>query len=293
MKRIVLLLAASLSLLICGLNANAQDTTQTEIYDIVNLKKGGIIKGTILSFNEQTGIVVIEDTDGRKYTLGREEYDYIEENVEFAKKKKKDRVIHPRKTEEFEFSVGLEAGYANLQSDTKTDENFVGKFRDYSNIPSVLNINAGKYVNERLYVGLASDINIASYATSGFNLGVRALSLNPTTKRNAAFYFPAEIYYSTMEFPADFEGIDSTVNYPGFGTEIYSSDRDVDIKMNSIGLSVGAGVNWAMRNKRSVGFEVTVFTHTSVNTEILTPLDHQPDYNFTLNGFRFALYYNL
>jgi hypothetical protein len=63
--------------------------------------------------------------------------------------------------------------------------------------------------------------------------------------------------------------------------------------MNSIGLSVGAGVNWAMRNKRSVGFEVTVFTHTSVNTEILTPLDHQPDYNFTLNGFRFALYYNL
>ncbi len=277
-----------------GHGAQAQDTTRTEIYDIVNLKKGGIIKGTILSFNEQTGVVVIEDTDGRKYTLGREEYDFIEENVEFGKKKiKKERVLHARKTEEYQVSVGLEAGFANLQSNTTTDDNYVGEFQDYSHLPTVLNINVGKYLNERLFVGLASDINIASYSTSGFNLGVRAMSINPSTKRNMSFYFPGEIYYSTREFPANFTAIDSTAPDPWGGFYIYDSDREVNIRMNSVGISVGAGISWAMRNRRSMGIEATVFTHTSVRTKIVTALDPLPNYNFTLNGWKLALYYNL
>ena len=269
----------------------AQDSSDHEVFDVVSLKKGGIIKGTILSFNEQTGIVVIEDTEGRKYTLGREEYDYIEENKVFPVKVKKERIIHERKTNQFEVSIGVETGLLNLNQSLVKDDYFLDVQSNYSNIPLSLSVNAGKYLHDRLYVGLASDIGVASYATSSFNIGGRVVSIQPSKSRNTAVYFPAEVFFSLMEFPANFDVLDTAeFNQSGM---IQGEDIEVEAKTTSIGISVGAGLSFAMRNNKSFGIEASIFTHLGVNNEILSPLPQDPNTSFTINGFRIGLLYNL
>ncbi|MEO0581136.1 MAG: hypothetical protein AAF135_02830, partial [Bacteroidota bacterium] len=65
---------------------HAQD--QPETYDRIVLKKGGILRGEILSFDEEDGDITFKDEYGRMYSLSREDYKYFEEDQPYKKKRR-------------------------------------------------------------------------------------------------------------------------------------------------------------------------------------------------------------
>lgn len=268
----------------------AQDTTNTEVHDVIYLTKGGLIKGKLLSLNPETGVVIFEDLYRRKYTLGREEYDHIVEDKVFPVKQKRVVTIHEPRSSGWGFSAGIDAGLMPLKLDLEPDDYYWDAQDDYSYVPLMLNLNFGKYISNKLYVGGAIDLPISSYANRTLNFGARAVSSIPNTSSNLNVYFPAEVYFNTMEFDANYTIADTTFADGGWS---YPGWLENPIKVSSLGISLGTGVALNLKNRRSLGLELSVYKHAILSSEQVGDLLKQPNVQVGISGVRFALMYNL
>ena len=152
----------------------AQPTGSVQSYDLIYMKDGrGILKGEILVFDEEDGHIVFLDTEGRKYTIARYEYDYFIEDKVFVTNQADTVVINERKSDGAEISLGLVAGYINLNQTLTPDDFYLNGTTGLAYIPLSFKLSIGKYLSRQSFVGVTADIALLGEAKTYFNGGLR------------------------------------------------------------------------------------------------------------------------
>lgn len=270
------------------LSSAQSDTTDVEVYDVLYLKKGGIMKGEIMSFDEPTGGLVFKDQQGRIFSYSREEYNYFKENQVFqTRKKKKDREIRDRKENELEFGIGLSANFINISEDFTSDDYYVQGNSGTSDIPLCFDVNVGKYFDRKHYIGATADIALSS-SGSYFAAGFRYMHQYDGKKGNVGFYIPIEMKYNQIKNDVYYFTSDTTFSNGGYS---YPSIRYVDFTMNSVMFSVGHGFAFILNDKKSFMLEAAVVKHFATTTTFQTAIE-PPKSTLSAGGVRFAVKFN-
>lgn len=276
-----------------------------EIYDVVAIYKQvtdgrgrtrsfvSELKGEILNYDESTGVLTFKDRSGKMYSFNSNQYKYFEYDKEFRKKVKK-VVLHERKENEFEFSLGLRASFINLNDNFNGDNHFISSGGGSTDLPIALTISAGKYVERKHYIGAIGEIPLVSYGNKYFSAGIRYAYQYDAYKKNVAFYVPIELGYLRSNYDQTFQTNDTTVTvYPGGGTSmIYPSNESLNYDISAISLSLGQGFGFILRNKHSFSLELSLIKYFPTNTRFIEA-NQLPDVNFTGSGIRFSLAYNI
>ena len=101
----------------------AQRAKQNVVYDVVKLKTGQILYGKMLAMDNNY-VLTFKDQYNRTYILSKEMYEYIEEDRNFSQRVKMvDSLVRPRKINEFDFHVGLNAMMAGYNTGFVPDNN--------------------------------------------------------------------------------------------------------------------------------------------------------------------------
>ena len=282
-------------------NANTQNDT-VEIYDVVAVYKSHTdgrgrtrqftseIKGEILNYDESTGLLTFKGIDGRMYSFNSNQYEYFEYNKEFISKKKKQKVLNPRKEIGFEFSAGLSAGFLNIPTGFQLDENYVGGPTEGFELPICLKLGGSKYLNKNSLIGLTAEYSLLSSETTYFNVGARYQYLY-NTNRNASFYFPIEVKFSHYE--ADyyrFQYNDTIFTNDGYS---WPTDFDADLTINALELNIGQGISFALKEKRSLSLELMLIKQFILSEELTIPANiTPPQTDFSVNGMKLSVFMN-
>lgn len=261
------------------------DTATT--YDVVVLKDGGIIKGQIVKFSEKDGDLKIIDKKGRTYYLKSKDYQYFEENLP-VKKKKKEReqdlepiIIKERKENQFQISAGLGITIHGIKSISSSTIEL--NPRDYSSIVGQFSI--GKYFSRHHFLGAAIEMPLSS-SVSFINPKIKYQYQFDKMKNNIAHSIPVSVDYLNFKSPTNgFPFTDNTV--------FQQEPTNYTATVNSIGLSIGYGVQFVLDNTRSIGIELLVHRYSSIGasyTNLVTPLPDDIKYNTT--GMRLGVMFN-
>ncbi len=271
-----------------SLSAQEADTT----YDVVYLKKGGMLKGEILVFEERDGDLTFRDTKGRVYSLSREDYDYFIEDKVFAVKgrAKANRVIRPRKETEMELSVGFSAAYLFLAHNLKPDDYYLNGIYSELYFPMSFKFGAGKYLNKQNFIGLNAEFAFALEGENYFNLGLRYIYQYDAHKSNTAFYIPIEAGFNRLAITERFSVSDTLFDDNGWS---YPSDRYIETYFNSLGVSLGQGVSFILNNKKSISLELSFFKNFILSQGYIDLERAAPKIDYKMSGLRFSLLYNI
>lgn len=279
-----------------------KDTTViVEIYDVVAVYKEIVdgrgrtrqytseLKGEIITYDESTGLLTFRGKDGRMYSFRSEEYKYFQYDKEFTSKKKKQVALHPRKDSGFEFSAGLSAGFLNIPTGFRIDENYVGGTTAGFEIPVCIKGTASKYINKNSVVGLTAEYSLLSSESAYFNAGARYQYLyNPN--KNAAFYFPIELKFS--HYQADYYRYQYNDTLFTDNGSSWPIDLEADVTINALELNVGQGISFALANKRSLSMELMLLKQFIVSEELKIPQSVAPQTNFSAYGMKLSLFMN-
>jgi hypothetical protein len=273
-----------------------------EIYDVVAVYKSHTdgrgrtrqftseLKGKILNYDESTGLLTFKGVDGRMFSFNSNQYEYFEYNKEFSSKKKKQKVLNPRKETGLQFSAGLSSGFLNIPTGLQLDENYVGGPTAGFDLPVCLKVVGSKYLNKNSLVGLTAEYSLLSSETSYFNAGVRYQYLYNTNK-NASFYFPVELKFS--HYQADyyrFQFNDTLFSDNGYTWPI---DFESEVTINALELNVGQGISFALKNNRSLSIELMLLRQFILSEELAVPANiTPPQTDFSVNGMKLSLFMN-
>jgi hypothetical protein len=274
-------------------SAISQDTTEYITYDVIHLVDGRILKGTILSFDEEGGGIVFKDTNGRTYSFSRKQYEFFEEDQLFPIKRKKENIeIKPRKENEWEISLGFSAAYLNIQHDFTPDERYVNGVNSLADIPTCFKIGAGKYFNRQHFIGATGEFALFSQNAKYFNFGARYLYQYDGQKRNVAFYVPIELQFNNMEIESRFQTNDTTFFDDGMGYS-YPADKDITTSIQSVAFSAGHGFSFIMNNTKSISIEAALVRHFVLSEQHKFLSEAPPKSSFSTTGFRLTLLLNI
>ena len=233
--------------IISFLSGQAQtDSSEYKTYDLIYLKKGGVLKGEILSFDEEFGGIVFKDQNGRKYSLAREEYDYFIEDKAFPVKKR--RAVLPRKEKGLEISIGFSGSYSFYQQEFTPDSYYLNAQDAIYDLSFGLKLGVGTFLNDKNYIGLTTDVPFIKESRSFFSLGFRYMYRQDSKKKNAVFYVPIELKYNALSYNLDYATSDTTFFDNGYQ---WPTDKTVEWSFNSISLNVGPGVSFILDNKKT------------------------------------------
>ena len=272
-----------------------------EIYDVVAVYKETTdgrgrkrqytseLKGEILKYDETTGLITFQGKDGRIYSFRSGDYKYFQYNKEFISKKKKSTVLNPRKNSGYALSAGLSAGFLNIPTGFKIDENYVGGTTAGFEIPICLKATIGKYINKNSLVGLTAEYSLFGSESNYFNAGARYQYLyNPD--KNASFYFPVELKFS--HYKADYYSYqynDTLFTDNGYS---WPTDYNAEITINAMELNVGQGISFALKDKRSVSLELMFLKQFIMTEELKIPKNNAPKTDFSVYGMKLSVAMN-
>jgi hypothetical protein len=303
---ITLAFAAILSL---GVHAQV-DTLQkdpsikVEVYDVVAVYKehrdgrGNIreytseLKGKILSYDASTGLLTFKGLDGKMYSFKSGDYKYFEYDKQFTSKVKNTQV-YPRKEREFEFSAGFRTSWIAMRDDFTGDDYYVNSNGGYWELPLSIYLGAGKYFSRRHFAGVSGELTVLSDGNF-FSGGLRYAYQYDAHKRNVAFYLPVELQYFQVKTDARFQVNDTVYDVQSGGTVYYyPSDLNLDYTLSSLSFSLGQGFSFIMKNKHSIALELSLVRFFPFEPKYINLDREPPKTNFTGNGFRFSLIYNI
>lgn len=277
-----------------------QPTTITEIYDVVAIYKQHTdgrgntrqyvseLKGEIINYDEGTGVLTFKAVDGKMYSLKSSDYKYFEYDKEFTKKIKQ-VVTKTRKESGYEFSVGIAAGYFNINHDFKEDGYFSNGFYSSADIPITIRLGASRYLNKNMQVGLVGEYALLIGDSKYFNLGARFQYMyNPS--KNTAFYLPVEVKYSRYEFDSQYQ-VNDTTFIDEFSWE-YPSRLDTRAVLNNVELCIGQGISFALKNNKSLNLEAMFVKQFTVSQAIRSENALTPNSKFNVFGGRLSLSFN-
>ena len=169
MKNLHFLLFVLFSALISH-NAFSQDSTRYEVFDVVYLTDGTVLKGQILSYDAQGGGLSFRDTQNRVYNFSREQYKYFREKQNFPINTKKNNALRARKTGGLSYNIGLNNTY--LYGLEKLDLNALGKRRSTEGFAIGVQGTIGKYFTRSHYVGACAEVGVLTTDPRFYNFGL-------------------------------------------------------------------------------------------------------------------------
>ncbi|MDP5168871.1 MAG: hypothetical protein NWR72_01395 [Bacteroidia bacterium] len=283
-------IVCSLLFLLLNFSLQAQDSTKTEVHDVLCLEKGGLIKGEILSFDKIGGGIVFKDLNGKVYSLAREEYQYFIEDKIFVAKEKGPKVLHPRKESEWEVHLGMSAAYLNLSHDFTVDDYYLNGVTSQANIPLCFKAGAGKYLNSSNYLGLTAEFAFASENTRYYQAGLRYKHQYDGGKSNVGLYVPVELCYQHQDIKSNF-GVNDTL-FTGQGFE-FPTYKDLSTSVHAVSLSAGHGFAFMLANNKSVSVELMALSHLFLSQSWINLEGKAPVSRFRTSGVKMAVVFNL
>ena len=270
----------------------SQDSTQYVQYDVIYMKDGRILKGEIMSYDEQFGGISFKDPYGKMYNIGRNEYDYFKENVNFPVKPKKDKPIHPRKEDGFGINVGLGLNYVNMTQETSADSYFLDDTYGNGDMPITLNIGGGKYFGRRHYVGLTAEYGLVSDEPGYLGAGARYVFQYDAHKNNTALYLPIELKYQQMNMQTSYK-VNDTIWYDMTSYSFPGTVNSVTTFSN-LGFSIGHGIGFVMKEGRAFNVEVSYTKYFVLSTERKDPIPgpNEPNSSFNIGVVRVGMFYS-
>lgn len=266
------------------------DSSQFNIYDIIHLKTGVIMKGEILSLDSNSGVIVFKDLFGRKYTFGREEYQFFEENVVIPIKKKKTQKIYERKDNAIGFNAGLSLDMINLNSQSFQADNYFLNQRAFLGLTSNFMISVGTYFDQQHYLGGSASMNINTNEFKTIQFGARYLYHYKAENKNTAFYLPVGLQYQHISTSIPFDVNDTMQVNGGW---IYPKEVSIPTNLSSVQLSFGQGVTWYLDNLKAISLEINLAKSLYLSHKIDPVLNHgTPTISFSTLTFGLGLWYN-
>lgn len=293
MKKLLLIL-----LILFSVNSFAQgDSIVVETYDIVYLKKGGYLKGKIISFDPSDGDITFVEKDGTKYFLTPKDYESFKENIPIKKKKRADNadfVKNERKENEFELSAGFSVqqviivGTPNLGS-----ENYL-RFDDWR-MPLFLSAGIGKYFNRKHFIGLGIDFSTSSEIKRLININAKYHHQYDAYKGNLALYIPLELSVTNFRNVSDFSLDETDTSYFSDGSvsgTSYPKNVQHDLSSTFIGVGIGHGFGFVLKNKNAIAVELAFYKSFSVSTKFNDLANAEtPDIDYSVQGLKLNLKY--
>lgn len=261
------------------------DSSQFNIYDIIHLKTGVIMKGEILSLDSNSGVIVFKDLFGRKYTFGREEYQFFEENVVIPIKKKKTQKIYERKDNAIGFNAGLSLDMINLNSQSFQADNYFLNQRAFLGLTSNLSVSFGKYIGQQHYFGGTAAMNINTNDYKIAQLGARYTYHYKAENKNTVFYLPVGLQYQHISTAILFD-VNDTIQVNGGW--IYPKEITIPASLSTVQLSFGQGVTWYLDNLKAISLELNLAKSLFLSHKIDQVANHGTP-NISFSTFTFGL----
>lgn len=263
-------------------NIFAQDTTQYEVYDVIYLTDGRVLKGQILSYDSQLGGISFRDVHGRVYNFSREEYKYFLEKQNFPISNKKQKALRERKSDGIRFNLGLNFNY--FYGLEKIEDDALSKRINTQGYAICLSGTIGKYFTRNHFVGATTEIGIKASYPRFYNVGIRYNYEYDRKQNNLAMYIPVELKYQHMILQNSGISYSETTEW-GSSSGNYYPKTD----FSTILLSVGHGFGFILKRGGSFNIELAYQRHITLSQKFY---DLRPDdidgYNpkFQINGFR-------
>ncbi len=308
MKKIVVLF--SIVFLCSQLNAQVDTiskdpTVKVEIYDVVAIYKEhqdgrgntrqytSELKGEILNYDATTGLLTFKGLDGRMYSFKSGDYKYFEYDKQFTSKVK-NKQLNPRKESEFEFSAGIRASWLTFNDNFTEDDYYLNSNGGHFDLPVSIYLGAGKYFNRRHFAGASGELGVIVDGKNYFMGGLRYAYQYDAYKKNVAFYLPVELQYFNVKANSNFQVNDTVVDVqPGGTVYYYPSNADLNYRLNAFSVSFGQGFSFIMKNKHSIALELSFVRFFPFKPTYFDLDRDPPKTDFSGNGFRFSLIYNI
>jgi len=295
MKKLIVLVFAVFTVLFSNAQTDSTEVT-VEVIDVVKLKDGRTLRGKIVVFEEKDGDIVFKTLDGKTYTFSQEEYEYFQEDVVYEKKKLSSSEIRERKDGDTEISLGLGYTFLNIDYSVFEDEFYSERSSSTGDIPISFRAGFGKYLTRQNYAGVTGEIALISDSKTYFNGGFRFAHQYDGYKSNLGLYIPIDIQFSAVSDDLDYEY--KYLFEPQWGGEPYiqTDFEEIQTNFSSINFSVGQGFSFYLRDKKSISLEVQLYRNFLLSQSFEQrdlPVEAEPDVDFTMNGVRFFLVYNL
>lgn len=265
-------------------NIFAQDSTQYEVYDVIYLNDGRILKGQILAYDSQLGGISFKDLFGRVYNFSRQDYKYFKEKQSFPIKVKKQKVLRERKSKGIRYGLGLNTSY--FYGLEKSENNDLNSRKDSKGLSIGVSGTIGKYFTRSHFIGASAELGISS-SQQLFNFGARYNFEYDQKKTNIAKYIPIEFKYQKMFL--ENSGIPYTEITPNSYSEGYYYPKT---EFSNLLFSIGHGFGFIMKQGGSFNIELAYQRHITLSQKFydLKPQD-AVGYNpkFQINGFRLGL----
>ncbi len=194
--------------------------------------------------------------------------------------------MHDRKENEFEFTVGANVSYYQIGATLSSENTIYQGFGDRNHSPVCINLGFGKYLTRRHYVGLEIEAPVVSTGKV-FNANLKYKLQYDPYQRNIAFYIPFGLEYTFLRSPI--------VPFEHFADGGHQ-DAEFDITFNAVGLSVGHGFSYIMKNKKAISLEFALQKFLLVNekyNDTAIPESELPIADYSLLGFRFGMKINI
>uniref|UniRef100_UPI004049D1AD hypothetical protein n=1 Tax=Fluviicola sp. TaxID=1917219 RepID=UPI004049D1AD len=277
-------------LFIASLSISQTDSSQFNVYDIIHLKTGVIMKGEILSLDSNSGVIVFKDLFGRKYTFGREEYQFFEENVVVPVKKKRASKIYERKDNAYTFHAGISLEMINLNSNSFQPDGYFLNQRSYLGLTSNLSVSFGKYLGQQHYFGGSAAMNINTNDYKIVQFGARYTYHYKAENKNTVFYLPVGLQYQHISTAIPFD-VNDTVQVNGGW--IYPKEISIPASLSSVQLSFGQGITWYLDNLKAISLEINLAKSLFLSHKIDPVLNHgTPNISFSTFTFGLGLWYH-
>ena len=245
-------------------------------------------KGEILNYDQSTGLLTFKTLDGKIHAYKPHEYKYFEYDKAF-KKKIKNHVVKERKTNGFVFSAGFSSGYINITDQFIADAIYLNGWGSSANIPLSIKVGVQKCITEQMQLGITADYALLNSDRNYLTIGPRFQYLY-NTKKNAAFYFPAELKYSLYQMNMQYVTNDTT--YLDNSSWEFPSRMDADITLHALELNVGQGVSFALKNKKSLSLELMLIKQFMMSQKIVLEKPQSPNTKIGVTGIKLALFMN-
>jgi hypothetical protein len=265
-------------------NIFAQDSTRYEVYDVIYLNDGRILKGQILAYDSQLGGISFKDLFGRVYNFSRQDYKYFLEKQNFPIKVKKQKVLRERKSKGLRYALGLNTSY--FYGIEKSENNDLNSRKESKGTAIGVSGTIGKYFTRSHFIGANAELGISS-SQQLFNFGARYNFEYDQKKTNIAKYIPIEFKYQKMFL--ENSGIPYTEITPNSYSEGYYYPKT---EFSNLLFSIGHGFGFILKQGGSFNIELAYQRHIALSQKFydLKPQD-AVGYNpkFQVNGFRLGL----
>jgi hypothetical protein len=278
-------LVFALFLMLTSNGVFAQDTTRYEVYDVIHLTDGRLLKGQILAYDAQLGGISFRDNFGRVYNFSRAEYKYFLEKQNFPIKNKKQKALRERKSTGIRYALGLNTNYYyglekigidDLNSRRETRGAVIGVYG-----------TVGKYFTRNHFLSAIAEVGVVTSYPRFYNFGVRYNYEYDLKQTNISKYIPIELKYQNMIL--ENSGIPYTEITPNSYIESYYYPKT---EFSTVLLSVGHGFGFILKQGGSFNIELAYQRHITLSQKFYDLKSQDAvGYNpkFLVNGFRLGL----